>query len=208
MKAGQPAFVAAETRGYTRTAIVLHWIIAAAVFAQVSLGLWMIGIPKSPPGVRAYWFNVHKSIGITVGLLVLVRLAWRLAHRPPELPATVAAWQRGAARVSHYALYACMIVLPLSGYLGSSFTKYPIKYFGYTLPHWGWEAPALKELCSQVHFVTACVFITLIVLHIAAALKHRFVDRDGVFERMFPLFRSGNADRTSPSPYPSPVRGE
>ncbi|HET7157350.1 MAG TPA: cytochrome b, partial [Burkholderiales bacterium] len=161
---------------YTRTAIVLHWLIAAAVFAQISLGLWMIGIPKSPPGVRAYWFNVHKSIGITIGLLVIARLLWRLAHRPPPLPGTVQAWQRMAAKLSHCALYACMIVLPLSGYLGSSFTKYPIKYFGYTLPHWGWDAPGLKELMSQVHFTTACIFITLIVLHVSAALKHRYFD--------------------------------
>jgi cytochrome b561 len=188
---------------YTRTAVVLHWLIALAVFVQISLGLWMITIPKYPPGVRAYWFNVHKSIGITMGLLVLLRLAWRLMHRPPALPATMAAWQRRAAKLSHYALYTCMLVLPLSGYLGSSFTKYPIKYFGYTLPHWGWEAPGLKEICSQVHFATACIFIALIVLHISAALKHRFVDRDGVFERMFPVFVTGNGKASSSSPYPS-----
>jgi cytochrome b561 len=176
------------TARYTRTAIVLHWLIAVAVFAQVTLGVWMIGIPKSPPGVRAYWFNVHKSIGLTIGLLVLLRLLWRLAHRPPALPATISPWQRAAAKLSHWSLYACMIILPLSGYLGSSFTRYPIKYFGFTLPHWGWDDPGLKELCSQAHFYTVCVFATLIVLHISAALKHRFVDKDGVFERMFPLF--------------------
>jgi cytochrome b561 len=109
----------------------------------------------------------------------------------------MAPWQRVADRLGHFALYACLIVQPLSGYLGSSFTKYPIKYFGYTLPHWGWEVPALKELTSQVHFVTACILITLVVLHIAAALKHRFIDRDGVFERMFPPFmpRSGRTPR-------------
>jgi cytochrome b561 len=179
---------AAPSARYTRTAIVLHWLIAAAVFAQISLGLWMIGIPKSPPGVRAYWFNVHKSIGITIALLVIARLLWRFAHKPPPLPDTLPAWQRIAAKFNHYGLYACLIVQPLSGYLGSSFTKYPIKYFGYTLPHWGWEAPALKELMSQVHFATACIFIALIVLHVSAALKHRYLDRDGVFERMFPAF--------------------
>ena len=191
MKLEDPPGRAIASARYTRTAIVLHWLIAIAVFAQVGLGLWMIGIQKSPPGILAYWFNVHKSIGLTIGLLVLLRLAWRLAHRPPELPITLAAWQRAAAKVSHYALYVCMLVMPLSGYLGSSFTKYPIKYFGHTLPHWGWDAPGLKELMSQIHFVTACTFITLITLHVAAALKHRFVDRDGVFERMFPLFQSG-----------------
>ena len=79
-----------EAGRYTLTAIVLHWLIGIAVFAQIGLGLWMIGIPKSPPGVRAYWFNVHKSIGITIALLVLVRIAWRLAHRPPALPSTMA----------------------------------------------------------------------------------------------------------------------
>jgi cytochrome b561 len=203
MKLEEPRIGAVSSERYTHTAIVLHWLIGLAVFAQIGLGLWMIGIPKSPPGIRAYWFNVHKSIGITIGLLVLVRLAWRLAHRPPALPMSLRPWQRAAAKVSHYALYVCMVVMPLSGYLGSSFTKYPIKYFGMTLPHWGWDAPHLKDLTSQIHFVTVCIFITLIVLHVAAALKHRFVNRDGVFERMFPLFQSGNRDVTTPSPYPS-----
>jgi cytochrome b561 len=173
---------------YTPTAIVLHWLIAAAVLAQISLGLWMIGIPKSPPGVRAWWFNLHKSIGITIALLVIVRVLWRLTHRPPALPRTMRPWQRTAARISHYGLYTCLFALPLSGYLGSSFTKYPILFFGMRLPHWGWDAPLLKEICSQVHFYAACLLIALIALHVSAALKHLFVDRDGVFERMFPLF--------------------
>ena len=170
---------------YTAVAKFLHWLIAAFVFAQISLGLWMIGIPKAPPGIRVYWFNVHKSIGITLGLLILVRLLWRLTHRAPPLPATVPAWQRVAAETSHVLLYVCMIVMPLSGYLGSSFTKYPIVFFGMRLPHWGWEAPALKELCSQVHLVTVTLFITLIAIHITAALKHLLVNRDGVFQRIW-----------------------
>ena len=170
---------------YTRTAIVLHWLIAVFAFAQISLGLWMIGIPKAPPGIRVYWFNLHKSIGITLGLFILVRLLWRLTHRAPPLPATVPAWQRVAAKTSHVLLYVCMLVMPLSGYLGSSFTKYPIIYWGMRLPHWGWEAPALKELCSQVHLVTVTLFITLIAIHITAALKHLLVSRDGVFQRMW-----------------------
>jgi cytochrome b561 len=179
---------AAVTTRYTLTAVVLHWVIAIAIFVQLALGAWMIGIPKVPPGVRAYWFNVHKSIGITIGLFVIARLLWRLWHRPPPLPDTVRPWQRIAANVSHYGLYVCMIVQPLSGYLGSSFTKYPIRFFGYVLPHWGWDSPVLKELMSQVHFVNACILVALIALHITAAIKHRFHDRDGVFERMFPLF--------------------
>ncbi len=171
---------------YTRTAIVLHWLIAAAVFAQIALGWWMIGIPKSPPGVRAWWFNVHKSIGITLGLLVLLRMLWRLAHRPPALPGALPRWQRIAARVSHASLYACMVIMPVTGYLGSSFTRYPIRYFGVTLPHWGWESPALKDLMSQIHYGAVVVFMLLIALHVAAAVQHLLIRDDGVFRRMWP----------------------
>ena len=171
---------------YTRTAVVLHWLIAVGIVAQIALGLWMIGIPKDPPGLRAWWFNVHKSIGLTLGLLILLRVYWRFTHRAPPLPATLSRWERVAATGTHHLLYLCMIVQPLSGYLGSSFTKYPIVYFGHKLPHWGWEAPALKELCSTVHLATSTLLIVLIALHVAAAVKHRFVDRDGVFYRMWP----------------------
>lgn len=170
---------------YTRTAIVLHWLIAACVFAQVTLGLWMIGIPKSPPGVRAWWFNVHKSIGITLGALIILRVLWRLAHRSPALPSFMLRWQRITAKASHALLYVCMVTVPLAGYLGSCFTNYPILYFGMRLPHWGWDAPALKDLCSAIHLTTAIVFVTLITIHVAAALKHLLVDRDGVFQRMW-----------------------
>jgi cytochrome b561 len=77
-----------------------------------------------------------------------------------------------------------MVVMPVSGYLGSSFTKYPIVFFGTKLPHWGWDAPALKEICSNVHLTTVVIMIAIIALHITAAVKHRLVNRDGVFERM------------------------
>lgn len=174
-----------QEQTYTRTAIVLHWLIGVCVLAQVTLGLWMIGIPKSPPGIRAGWFNLHKSIGITLAVLILLRILWRLAHRAPALPPTMPAWKRIAAKANHALLYVCMIVMPVSGYLGSSFTKYPILYFGIKLPQWGWDAPELKELFSQVHFVTAVIFITLIAIHVAAAIKHWLIDRDGVAQRMW-----------------------
>lgn len=173
-----------QSTTYTRTAIVLHWLIAAAVFAQISLGWWMIGIPKSPPGVRAWWFNVHKSIGITLGVLIVARVLWRLAHRPPALPLSMPRWQRIAAAFSHAGLYVCMVLMPLTGYFGSSFTKYPIKYFGVALPHWGWDAPGLKDLMSQIHYGTVTLFMTLIAVHVAAAFKHLW-QGGGVFRRMW-----------------------
>lgn len=170
---------------YTRTAVVLHWLIGIGVLAQITLGLWMITIPKSPPGVRASWFNIHKSIGLTLAALILIRLAWRFFHRPPELPTTLSRWERVAAKANHVLLYVCMIVMPLSGYLGSSFTKYPIIYFGIKLPHWGWDSPVLKDLMSTIHLTTVVIFITLIAIHVAAAIKHSFDGSEGVLRRMW-----------------------
>ena len=169
---------------YTRVAVTLHWVIALGVLGQIAFGWWMIDIPKSPPGVRAYWFNIHKSIGITLGVLMIVRVVWGLMHRAPPLPDHIPAWQKLASKASHLALYVCMIIMPLSGYLGSSFTKYPIKYWGMTLPNWGWESPALKDICSDVHQITVIVFMVLIAIHIAAAVKH-MIGRDRVIQRIW-----------------------
>lgn len=185
---------------YDAVAMALHWIIAVGVLTQILLGLWMIDIPKQPVGVRAYWFNLHKSIGITVGLLVLVRVGWRLTHRPPPPPPTTPTWQLQAAKASHVLLYVCMVTMPLAGYLGSVFSGYPIKYFGSALPGWGWKDDGLKEFFSTVHYAAAMTFIALIAVHVMAALKHGLIDRDGVFQRMLPRRRPATVPRPSVAP--------
>lgn len=184
------AFAPASAVRYDRVAMALHWIIAIGVLSQIALGWWMIDIPKQPPGVRAYWFNLHKSIGLTLGFLIVLRLAWRLTHRPPTLPPSTPPWQARAARTSHVLLYACMLAMPLAGYLGSVFSGYPIKYFGSSFPAWGWKDETLKELFSTIHYTVALTFMTLIAVHVLAALKHWLIDRDGVFHRMLPRRRS------------------
>src|SRR5688500_5490988 len=125
---------------YSRVAIALHWLLAFALFYQLALGWWMLDLPKSPPGLRAGWFNLHKSVGISIGILVLARPAWRMGHQlaPAE---GVPGWQQRAAGWSHGLLYACMLGLPLSGYLGSAFSGYPVRYFGYVLPAWASSWP-------------------------------------------------------------------
>lgn len=176
---------AATASRYGRVAIALHWLIAALIGAQLALGWWMDDLPKEPPGLRAGWFNLHKSIGLTIGMLVLLRLLWRLAHRPPALPAFVPRWQRRAATATQRLLYVCMLLLPLSGYLGSTFTRYPVRYFGIMLPQWGGDWPAGKEAMSELHEATVWVLVVLLVLHIAGAVWH-LLRRDGVFARMWP----------------------
>jgi cytochrome b561 len=170
---------------YTRMAIALHWLLAIGLIYQLWLGVWMEDIPKTPPGLRAEWFNWHKSIGIVLGLLIVWRGIWRLTHRPPELPDTMPLWQTWAASANHALLYICMVAMPLSGFLGSSFTAYPIKFFGTPLPRL-WEASAdLKEVFSALHTACSYVFMVTIAVHILAALLH-MVRRDGIAKRMLP----------------------
>jgi len=167
---------------YTRTAVILHWLVAAVVLAQFSWGWLMQEIAKSPPGQRADAFNVHKSVGLCLLALMLIRLGWRIAHRPPALPA-LPAWQARLARTTHVALYAALIVMPVAGYLGSVWSGYPVKWFGLTLPAWGRSAPALKEAMSALHYATSWVLLALVALHVAGALHHA-LRRDGVLQRM------------------------
>jgi cytochrome b561 len=184
---------------YTKVAVTLHWLIAALVIVQLILGWWMIEIPKQPVGVRAFWFNLHKSIGMTIALLALVRIAWRFRHPAPPIPVYVPAWQQRAAAISHVLLYACLLGMPLVGFLGSTYSGYPIRYFGIALPEWGYKSDSLKGFFSAAHLALAWVFMTLIALHTAAALKHLLIDRDAVFWRMWPRIESDSARPTPTS---------
>lgn len=176
---------------YTGVAIALHWLLAVLVLGQLALGWWMIGLPDRPKGLQAPWFNLHKSVGLTIAALMLLRLGWRMRHPAPPLPQSIPRWQRLAARVNHGLLYACLLLLPLTGYLGSSFSGYPIKYFGITLPDWGWAAPPLKQFFSTAHVAAVWLLMALVALHVAAALAHLLVNRDGVFGRIWPGTRWG-----------------
>ena len=169
---------------YDRMLVALHWLLAMGLIAQLGLGLWMDDLPKEPVGYRAQWFNLHKSIGICLGLLILWRLGWRITHSVPasvNLPGT---WQDKLSTLTHRAMYLCMLLMPLSGFLGSNFSPYPVKFFGVALPRWFSPDPDLKSLLSEVHELTATLFMALVALHFAAVLWHVLVKRDGLLQRM------------------------
>ena len=168
---------------YTTVAVVLHWIVALVVIGQFALGWLMQEIPKNPPGQRAAVFNVHKSIGLTILLLMLVRLAWRLTHPPPALP-PMPRWQAWSALANHRFLYALLIAMALAGYLGSSFSGYPVRFFGIVLPSWAAKNDAMKDLMSNVHLACAWLLAVAVSLHLLAVAKHALVDHDGVLARM------------------------
>jgi cytochrome b561 len=173
-----------EARRFAPSLIALHWLLAALILGLLSLGLYMVGLPKGLP-VKATLINLHKSLGLTVFLLVLVRiLVLAIVHRPPLPP--MRPWQRAAARTTQVFLYVGMVAMPLTGYLGSSFNKYGTRFFGLPLPKWGWDDAGLRALFFGAHRAIAFALIALIVLHIAGVLKHEFVDRDGLLARMLP----------------------
>ena len=168
---------------YTRTAIVLHWLIAVAVIMQFVWGWWMQDIPKQPIGPRVDAFNLHKSLGLTIFALMCIRLWWRWRHPAPPLP-QMPHWQSSLAHANHIVLYAALFVMPVAGYLGSVFSGYPVRYFGIMLPAWGWKDAALKDLMSSVHYVTSWILAGAVLLHIVGALNHALIARDGLIARM------------------------
>ncbi|HJV61054.1 MAG TPA: cytochrome b [Albitalea sp.] len=171
---------------YGRVAVALHWLVGTLLLAQIAFGFLLDELAPRGTPARAGVINLHKSLGIVLGALIVLRLAWRLAHRPPPMPLAMAPWQRAAALAGHRALYACMVVMPLSGYLASNVSKHGVRLFGLALRPWGPDLPALYAFLNGVHVATAWAFAALIVVHVAAALKHRLVDRDQVFVRMWP----------------------
>ena len=173
---------------YTWQAIALHWVVALLIIGMLWLGFSIEDIPRNTPA-RGFYVNLHKSVGVLVLMLVLLRLVWRLKHTPPALPATMPSWQASAAVWSHRLLYLCMLLQPLSGYLASSFGKYGVKFFGVPLPQWAWESKPVQSFFGTIHGVVAVALLVLVVLHVGAALKHLLLDRDGVFQRMWPTRR-------------------
>lgn len=176
------------TDRYTNTAIALHWLTALLVFCGFGLGLVMTGLEFSPTKFRVYGW--HKWVGITVFLVAAARVAWRVGHPPPPLPATVPAWQVRAARWGHGVLYALLVAIPISGWLYSSATGISVVYLDLIpLPNLVAKDRDLAGTLLTVHQALNFTLAVMVVVHAGAALRHHFVDRDGVLARMLPLRR-------------------
>jgi cytochrome b561 len=174
---------------YTSTAIVLHWLMAILLVCLFALGLYMHDLPLTPWKLKL--FSWHKWGGVTVFLLVTLRLVWRINHRPPELPATMPRLMRLAAHAGHGLLYLLMIAIPLSGWLMSSAKGVQTVYFGVLpLPDLLEKDKELGYLLTEVHEWLNWLLAATVAGHVAAALKHHFVDKDGVLMRMLPRHSS------------------
>jgi cytochrome b561 len=161
----------------------LHWLVAALIFIQFALGWLAVGWRLSP--MKLNLFVWHKSTGVVILAIVLLRLLWRLANPTPTLPADTPAWERAAAHMSHGLLYVMMIAMPLTGWIVQSAAGVPFRIF------WRIPLPALvspdkhmEELAALAHFSLGITFTALLVLHVSAALRHHFVKRNNVLTRM------------------------
>lgn len=183
------AHAAASTRRYSRVAIILHWTIAILVLSTIPLGLY--GAIADGDLARTAK-DIHKPIGILILALTIVRVGWRLTHRPPPFPGSMTPRLRRIARFTHIAFYGLLLLLPFSGWWMSSAVpvRHPISFGAFDIPF----LPVPRGFISAgpahlVHVVLGFTMIGLAALHIAAALKHHFVERDDILSRMLPARR-------------------
>jgi cytochrome b561 len=189
---------------YTKTAILLHWLIAIGIFAMFALGWYMADLPKDAPKVtsfdlfdlgiyqwqlteeaspRTLYFNLHKSIGITLLGLIIFRLFWRLTHRAPALLESLTAAEKKIATAGHHSLYMLMIVVPVSGALMTLYSKFGLKWFGFDV-FGGLDNAAMRDIFKGGHHLLGIIMVAVIVIHILGAIKHKLIDKDGTMDRM------------------------
>lgn len=170
---------------YTRTAMLLHWLMAVLIIGLFGLGIYMADLPLSPQKLKFY--SYHKWAGITVLVLALARLAWRIGHTPPPLPASQPQWQQFTAHAGHGFLYVLIFAAPLSGWMMSSALGFPVVWFGVLpLPDLIDKNKELGELLKLVHQYLNYAFLVVVAGHALVAIKHQWLDRDGTLSRMLP----------------------
>lgn len=171
---------------YTYPAIAFHWLLAFLIASSFAFGLYMVDLPFSPARVKQY--NWHKWAGITILMLSALRLLWRLSHRPPVLDINTPIWQAKASRATHSLLYLLFFLAPLAGWAYSSAAGFPVVYFGLLqLPDLVPRNADLAAVLKLAHRVVTYSLAALVMLHVAAALKHQWIDRDRLLARMNPF---------------------
>ena len=172
---------------YHGLSIALHWLLAVALVGLFAVGIYMADLPFSPTRLKLY--NWHKWAGVTILALSAARLLWRLAKRPPALPARIQAampgWQTTAFHATHHLMYGLFFAVPLTGWAYSSAAGFPIVWFCVLpLPDFVPVDKALAEAIKPFHELTAFALAALVLAHVGAALKHQFIDRDRLLGRM------------------------
>lgn len=174
---------------YGAPAIVLHWLVAVLIIATIPLGVYMADLALSPQKLKLY--SYHKWIGVTVFGLAVLRILWRLTHPAPPMDPALPRWHRATAHAAHMVLYVLILAIPLSGWVYSSAVGVPTVYLGlWQLPDLVDRNRELADVLKGVHRLLGYTLAVLVTAHALAALKHHFLDRNGVLARMVPFVRS------------------
>jgi cytochrome b561 len=177
-----------QTTRYSRTARLFHWSMAVLILLTIPVGLVMVQ-PGLGRGLQNGLFLYHKNVGVLLLVLVAARLIWRVRRPAPEMPASIPDWQARVARLTHGLMYGLLFIVPVAGYIRVRAGGFPIESLdAMGLPGLIPKSEALAGLAKSVHYYAALAFCLVVLLHIAAALYHRFRLRDGVFARMWPPF--------------------
>lgn len=173
------------THRYPRAMRILHWAVALLILGLLPFGLWMADLPQTDPD-RLYYYSLHKSFGVLVLILASLRLLNRWRSTLPAPIAGVKPIEHTLATLGHWALYALMLAMPISGIAMSQSYGYPVQLFGWTIPTFFTEDKPFAELAKAAHSLLAWALIGLVSIHVLAALKHRFIDRvEDMFRRMW-----------------------
>ena len=176
------------TRSWGFLSKAFHWIIVLLILNQWIIAERAESLPKGPALIQALWW--HKSFGITILVLAVLRLAWRWMNPVPDLSAETRPWERVLAKISHVLLYALILAMPISGWMMSSARSFPVSWFGWVqLPDLVKKDPQLYERLNDLHETLFYVLVAVAALHVAGALKHHFIDRNDVLRRMLPFGR-------------------
>jgi cytochrome b561 len=176
---------------YDAVARALHWAVAGLAVIVVALGWAIPGAPRGT-GSRELLLTLHRSFGLLIIAVILFRAWWRLSHTPPPLPSSLARIEVWAAHSTHLLLYVFFVLLPLSGYINAAAAGHAVSFFGiFMIPPLIAESPRLSQIANGVHLAGQFLVYALVGVHIAAALMHGLIRRDGVFERMLPRRRAG-----------------
>lgn len=176
---------------YRGPARLIHWVMAVLVLAMIPVGVIMTqqGLDRS---LQNSLFIFHKNIGVLLLILIVIRLGYRLTHKPAPLPPDIPEWQHRIAGLSHAALYALLFVMPVAGYVRVKAGGFPIETLdALGVPALVPRSDALAEVAKTIHYFGGLAIAALIAMHVGAALYHGVVRRDGVFSRMWPPFGGG-----------------
>jgi cytochrome b561 len=169
-----------EQLRHSTPTIALHWIHAALIFGLLALGWYMADLPKGPD--RSYMINLHKSFGIAALGLIFLRTGWKFTQ-PVLPPAAGKPWEQALAKAAHHLLYLLMLLVPIAGFLSSSFTKYPMKFFGIELPRLFQPNEGINDLFHELHEASATILAVVIGLHLVGVVVHK-LRGDDVMPRM------------------------